>query len=713
MMTTIWRIAVVLALLTTGTTGRTQDYFGGAKWIGAVTTETARQDGTGAGMGRRSIILRSFFKPFKPIVNAELRVCGLGFYELTINGQRVGHSAVAPSWSDYGRTVYFNAYDVTRNLKEGDNEVSVMLGNGYYNQGDARNGGATTGYGAPTLCLLLYVTYDDNTRERLITDERWEWTESPVTFNDVEVGEEYDARREEGRSLKEEGRGKEETGTGTTGDARWKPAVVMAAPAGQLRMQMAHDVRIMERREPKRTTKQDSVLVLDMGERLTGYPEITVQGRRGQRIRITVGNTLRESGRVGQVDGDLSRAYVYIIKGGGTAETWHPRFSWGTFRYVQVEGDVETIQKMECCVLYRSAPRIGSFECSNEVLNTLHRNIDEDIRGDWQATWGDRRRRAEWSWPERWWLHGEALAYNFEARGMMEETMQNVADMAEDDWDGALIALPTLYWLHYGELSLARAYYPTMKRYMERLSERADGHVIKSTDADASLVETGHYYQWSCYFYLLSKHLGHKDEAALWNLRADSIRRAFNAAFYHPAQKTYGGGTIGAMALALYLKLVPEQDQRAVLRRMVADIHARGDRPLSDAVGNRYLFYVLAQHEQHELLYKMVTNSEMPNPKAMTPMENVLIPELLGIQRKGELIEIAPHPAGDLSWCKGFTMSQAGLVRVEWKVKKDMFTMDIDIPQGGFADVYMPYSDRAESVTEGHHTLSERIKKEK
>ena len=96
----------------------------------------------------------------------------------------------------------------------------------------------------------------------------------------------------------------------------------------------------------------------------------------------------------------------------------------------------------------------------------------------------------------------------------------------------------------------------------------------------------------------------------------------------------------------------------------------------------------------------------------MAHIENLLIPDLLGIQRKGDLIEIAPHPVGDLKWCKGYTMSANGIVKVEWHIKKDVFTLDIDIPEGGFADVYMPFSDHAESVTEGHHTLTEKINKQ-
>ena len=181
---------------------------------------------------------------------------------------------------------------------------------------------------------------------------------------------------------------------------------------------------------------------------------------------------------------------------------------------------------------------------------------------------------------------------------------------------------------------------------------------------------------------------------------------------------------------------MPEKDYQAVLQNLIKDIHAHGDRLTTGDVGNRYLFYTLAKNGHRELLYKMLNHYDVPgygyqikkgqttlteqwNPDhgasmnhfMMAHIENLLIPDLLGIQRNGDLIEIAPHPVGDLTWCKGSTMSAQGKVSVSWKIKKDKFIMDIDIPEGGFADVYMPYSDRAESIHEGHHHFEESIRR--
>ena len=132
-----------------------QDYFGGALWIGAITREQAHipegrhYQGSvlketkelwakADTLSRRSIILRRSFKPWKAIRKAELRICGLGFYELTINDKKVGDAEFAPLWSDYDKSIFYNLYDVTDYLQQDYNEIRVLLGNGFYNEQGGR-----------------------------------------------------------------------------------------------------------------------------------------------------------------------------------------------------------------------------------------------------------------------------------------------------------------------------------------------------------------------------------------------------------------------------------------------------------------------------------------------------------------------------------------------------------------------------------------------
>ena len=749
-----------------------QDYFGGAQWIGAITRQQAHipegRHYTGSvlketkelwakadTLSRRSIILRRSFKPWKTIKKAELRICGLGFYELTINNKKVGDAEFAPLWSDYDKSIFYNLYDVTSYLQLGDNEIRVLLGNGFYNEQGGRYHKLRISFGPPTLKFFLYVIYEDGMRERLLSDENWEWAPSPIVFNSIYGGEDYDARIE---------------------PTDWKPVVIQEAPKGLLRKQIAKPVKIMEQFPVKKTLRKDSLMVLDMGQNLAGYPEITVSGKPGQYLKITPAETLTPEGLCNQKQTGRPHYYTYILKGEGK-ETWHPRFSYYSYRYLQIEGDIKVLKDIKSCFIYNSAQRIGEFECSNPLINDTHKLIDRAIRSNWQAVWTDCPAREKLGWLEQDWLNGEALVYNYDAQSMIEQTMQNIVDAQHEDgsmpeiapeytqftgswakpfqespeWGGAIIALPMLYWQHYGDLSLAREYYEPMKRYINYLASQDSAYILKmglgdwydygpgragfSQNTPMPLVSTAHYYQWMCYMYVFAKQLGKRDEAYAFNQRAENIRQAFNREFYDAKRKTYGTGSQCSLALPLYLKLVPEKDYQAVLQNLIKDIHQHGDRLTTGDVGNRYLFYTLAKNGHRELLYKMLNHYDVPgygyqikkgqttlteqwNPDhgasmnhfMMAHIENLLIPDLLGIQRNGDLIEIAPHPVGDLTWCKGSTMSAQGKVSVSWKIKKDKFIMDIDIPEGGFADVYMPYSDRAESIHGGHHHFEESIR---
>jgi hypothetical protein len=237
------------------------------------------------------------------------------------------------------------------------------------------------------------------------------------------------------------------------------------------------------------------------------------------------------------------------------------------------------------------------------------------------------------------------------------------------------------------------------------------------------LVSTAHYYWWN--------HL-------MKEPRADSIKAAFIKEFYHPETHQFGTGSQCANAIALEMGLVPEDDRNAVLQNLINDIHQHGDRLTTGDVGNRYLFNALIHNGQQELLYKMLNHYDVPgygyqiklghttlteqwNPEhgasmnhfMMGHLNNLLVPYFLGIQRRGEQITIAPHPVGDLTWCKGSLEAARGQVQVEWHVdgikggSNKSLTLEVDIPQGSSADVLLPFSGKRLTVGEGHHVLTD------
>ena len=319
-----------LAMLTT--VARAHPDFGNAQWIGA----TANAHDSLAG---RSIVLMRTVRCGKPIREAKLNICGLGTYELYVNGRKVGDDILAPAWSDYDKTVFYNTIDLTGVLQHaaeankkpatkgkkasqaGDNTIAVMLGNSFYHEQGLRYHKLKSNYGSLKLLFHLAIVYNDGSRETIESrSEEWKWVESPVVYNSIYGGEDYDARKED------------------TPPAP-KAALALRPPLGILRPQIAAPVKIMERYPVARRLRE---MVFDMGQNLAGFPEITVRGRRGQSVKLIVGETLTPDGHVNQKQTGRPYYLTYTLRGSReAAETWHPRFTYYGFRYIEVEGAVK------------------------------------------------------------------------------------------------------------------------------------------------------------------------------------------------------------------------------------------------------------------------------------------------------------------------------------------------------------------------------------
>ena len=643
-------------------------------------------------LAKKSICLRRTFqvgdateggtnrKPGKKIVEATAYVCGLGFYEFSLNGQKVGNSEFAPLWSDYDKTVYYNTYDVTEQLRRDENVVGILLGNGFYNVQGGRYRKLQISFGPPTLLFELVINYEDGTCTTVHSDNNWKYDFSPVTFNCIYGGEDYDARREQ--------KGWNQIGFD---DSHWRPVVIQEAPKGILRPQMAAPVKIMERYDIQKVTKLNadqvasasvstkrtvdpSAFVLDMGQNLAGFPEIKVRGKRGQKVTLIVAEALTEEGACNQRQTGRQHYYEYILKGEGD-ETWHPRFSYYGFRYVQVEGAVLKGQKnpqklpvlknIQSCFVYNSARKVSTFESSNRIFNAAHRLIEKAVRSNMQSVFTDCPHREKLGWLEQVHLNGPGLLYNYDLTAYAPQIMQNMADaqhsngampttapeyvifegpgmdaFAESpEWGGSLVIFPFMYYETYGDDSLIKKYYPNMRRYVDYLKTRADKGILSfglgdwydygdfragfSRNTPVPLVATAHYYMTVMYLVQAAKMVGNDFDIHYYTSLAQDIMVAFNKCFLHKDTAQYGTGSQCSNALPLFLQMTQDADKQGnyrpdadlnekVFANLIKDVEAHGNRLTTGDVGNRYLIQTLARNGEHELIYKMFNHEEAP-----------------------------------------------------------------------------------------------------
>lgn len=656
-----------------------------SQWIGAITRKDAnipegrkfhgtdlKEPGVKAlweavdTLSGKSIHLRKAFKATKEIAEATVYVCGLGNYELSLNGRKVGDGEFTPLWSDFDKTVYYNTYNVTTHLRKGENVAGIILGNGFYNVQGGRYVKLKISFGPPTLLFRLQINYTDGTQETVNSGSDWKYTFGAITFNCMYGGESYDARLEQ--------KGWDKPGFN---DASWLPVVVQEAPKGVLRPQQAPPVKIMERYDIQKVTTltpgqiasatvstkrtvDPSAFVLDMGQNLAGFPEITVRGKRGQKLTLLVGEALTDEGAVNQRQTGRQHYYEYTLKGDGD-ETWHPRFSYYGFRYIQVEGAVlqgeknpsqlPVLKKINSCFIYNSAPKVSTFETSNALFNATHRLIEKAVRSNMQSVFTDCPHREKLGWLEQIHLNGPGLLYNYDLRSYTLKIMQDIADAQMPDgaipsiapqyvvfhepslidfaespeWASTFIIFPFMYYDAYGDDSLIKKYYRQMRAYVDYLTSRADNHIVSfglgdwydygdfkagfSRNTPVPLVATAHYYMDITYLVEAARMVGNTYDVNYYTELAEKVNKAFNAKFLNPETSQYGTGSQTSNALPVFLKMNQSEE---VLHNLIKDIEAHGNRLTTGDVGNRYLIQSLARNGQNELLYQMFNHDETP-----------------------------------------------------------------------------------------------------
>ena len=618
-------------------------------------------------LSAKSIILRKGFDTGrKQITDAVVYVCGLGHYRLNINGATVGDAEFAPVWSEYDKTVYYNVFDVTDLITAGGNAVSVLLGNGMFNvQRMGRYSKLQTSFGPPQMLLRLEINYADGTRQVIKSGDDWKYSLSPITFNSIYGGESYDARLEQQGCCK-----------AGFDDSGWRKAVVTEGPKGRLTPQTVQPVRIMERYGIKswkpipadslasasKSTKREihpSAFVADMGQNLAGFPEITVSGKRGQKVTLIVAEKLTRQGACDQRQTGRQHYYEYTLKGDGTDETWHPHFSYYGFRYIQVEGAVlegqpnpdglPVLKRLNSCFIYNSAEEVSSFECSNPLFTDTHRLIERAERSNMQGVLTDCPHREKLGWLEQDHLCGPSLLYNYDMTRYAPKVIRDITDTQKADgmvpttapqyisfgnlfddspeWGSTLVILPFMYYDQYGDSTLITDNYEPMRRYVDYLTTRADNGIVShglgdwydygpwragfSKNTPVPLVATAHYIFDLQLLVRAARMTGRTADAGKYSAMLDKTVESFNREFFKPDSCTYGTGSQTSNALPLYLGLTGGNKQ-GVLASLVNDIKEHGTRLTTGDVGNRYLFQTLAQNGLNELLYTMLNHYETP-----------------------------------------------------------------------------------------------------
>lgn len=711
-------------------------------------------------------LLRRSFKLDGPVRSARAYVVGLGYFELMVNGQRVGDHLLDPGYTRYDRRMLYVTHDVTGALQAGENVLGVMLGNGWFNVEtlavwlfDQAPWRAT-----PRLLLELRVEYEDGRTVTIASDETWKTSEGPITFSSIYSGESYDARLEQ-------------PGWDAVGfdDRGWSPALVVDAPKGRLAAQAMHPIRLDRTIRPVAVTEPvPGVYVVDAGQNLTGNAELAFSAPTGTKVTLRYGESLGPGGRLDQSDMErfvqrrdpTQRVQTedYTFKGQGL-ERWHSRFTYHGFRYIEITGAPHQLTADDIVIrfFHSAVPLAGEFECSNPLLNKIWQSGRWSYLSNLFGIPTDCPHREKNGWTADAHIACEQGLFYADGITVYQKWINDIADEqfitgalpgivptggqwgydfgSGPAWDSAFLIVPWHLYEYYGDNTLLRANYEGYKRYVDYLTTRAHDGILAiglgdwapwKTKTPEAVTDTGYYYRDARLVAMIAGWLGQKEDEAEYTALADSIREAFNRKFYDASGASYSIGSQTALGCALYQDLVDPTNRPRVLQSLVAAVAHSNHHLDFGLLGSKYVLNSLSAGGRADVAYAMVSQKTQPgwgwwmeqgattlweqwdgtesrNHTFFGDVNAWMMKSLAGIQVDPSApgfsrVIIAPNPVGDLTSAKAHYDSVRGRISSEWKLENGVFELRIGIPANCVATVTLPVAS-SDIITEGGRGL--------
>jgi len=694
-------------------------------------------------------VFKSDFAFDKEVAEAVLSVCGLGHYELFLNGKKVGDDLLAPGWSNYRKTCLYDTFDLTERLRTGRNELRVMLGNGFFNIPGGRYTKLTGTFGQPMMTLQMHVRFSDGTEQTIISDESWKTASGPITFSCVYGGEDYDARLE--KRLNDE--------------SAWTPATLVNGPGGNLTglSKAAEPIGAIETLKAVKVNKLSRNLwVCDFGQNASFMPRLAVKGVAGSSVKMIPSELIGSDGRIHDPMCGGNAFYTYTLKGAPDGETWLPQFFCRGGRYLQVElsapegKPLPEINSLESVVVHSKAKPAGDFACSNELFNRIRTLIRWAQRSNLMSVITDCPHREKLGWLEQYHLHGYALRYEWDMAAMYVKGMGDMAqaqldnglvpDIAPEytafsdgfrdspEWGSSFVIVPWQQYEFTGDASLLTTYFDGMKRYCDYLQSKSQDLIVSHGLGDwydigpnppgmaqltpRALTATAYFYRCADIISRTAALLGKTEDAQRYGALASRIREAFNKRFWNEEKGVYSTGSQCANAIPLVMGIAEPHMRARALDAIVKDVRAKG--LTAGDVGYHYLLRALYEGGRSDVIYTMNNQSDKPGygyqlkqgATALTEAWNAetrsshnhfmlghitewLYAGLAGIQPDPgapgwKKFIIKPAIVGDLTWVKAHYDSPYGRIVSHWRRDGRTVTMDVTVPGNTTATVVTP-----------------------
>ncbi len=647
-----------------------------AEWI-SLTRDTRKSEHrfrkyqTGA-MKQASMVTSNSAGFFRKTINQDEKpesvyayICGLGYYELYINGEKVGDRVLDPPPSNYNKQAYYVSYNITESINKGENAIGIILGNGFYGQNISWKRDPESekdlSYGTPAVKLIIYAKYKNGRVEEFITDETWKCSSGPIVFDNIYGGDTYDARYE-----------LENWNRTEYNDTSWDNAKVETPALKEISADQMPPIKRLKTLKPTNVFKSSKgKWIVDFGQNIAGWVRINVKEQNGQVVNIRTTEALDTSGTdifLGSTGGGangMPQIYTYICKG-NQLETWEPKFSYHGFRYAEITGvSSKPDEKMiSAIVVANDVEHTGSFSCSDPLLVQMDTVSKWTVVDNLHGIPEDCPHREKCGWLGDAHAFCEYALYNFDMKSFYEKYMIDIqtqrrlapsgdntqskfmvptmiapgkrtSTIAKLDWGIATIYLPWYNYLYYGDSQIIEDYYTDMKELTNYyLSFKNEDGIISNGMGDwcpplwdrksnPSAMECHPVISASAYFYDIMKIMqtfasvvGDDTYEDKMRKELEELKVSFNKKYLEkiPLVNLPWYGSQTATILALQFGLVSKDKELQVVDGLIFDIQARkGGHHSTGIHGNRYLYSILSKYNKADLAYQVLTTPSFPS----------------------------------------------------------------------------------------------------
>ncbi|HEX2969755.1 MAG TPA: glycoside hydrolase family 78 protein [Bacteroidales bacterium] len=613
-----------------------------AKWIG-IEGDTNRYS--------PSPYLRKEFTVEKNIASARIYITSHGYYELHLNGKKVGDQELTPGWTTYGKRLQYQVFDVTNGIKKGGNAIGAILGDGWYR--------STLGWGTnwaiygKTLGLLaqLKIKYTDGSETDIITDESWTGKQDgAIRMSDVYNGETYDAT-------------KELTGWDKNGyDASGWKKVKTATYDNNLVASEGAPVRKIQEIKPIKVFKSPKgSQLIDMGQNMVGWVRLKVTGPKGTVVTLRHAEVLDKYGEFYTENLRSAKCQLKYTLAGKGEEIYEPRFTFMGFRYVEVTGFPGTLtpENITGVIVHSDMKPSSSFECSNPLINQLQHNIIWGQKGNFVDVPTDCPQRDErLGWTGDAQAFCRTAAFNFDVSAFFTKWLKDLAldqkkggevpDVIPDvlnsqnaesampsaGWGDVAVIAPWTMYTVYGDIMFLENQYPSMKKWVEYIRAKAgDSYMWKGgskygdwlfyhppvnnhTEPDGytepDFIATAFYAYSTNLLSQAAKVLGKTDDQKTYSDLYKKIKEAFIHEYVTPAGRV-GTCSQTSYILALKFGLLPDNLRSVAASFLADDIRSRRNHISTGFLGTPYIAFELSDAGYTDVAYDLLLQETYPS----------------------------------------------------------------------------------------------------